>query len=258
MDTQPDASMNLRDSIEFIRQHEKELRLFNVDPADVIHEALRTYFETQNVRITVDRTGSGKPEAVSVLSNATGVLAVVKVATLRELLGDAHAGTGGLGIADGEYDAVLRFLKETTFTSFDTEQLLYASREIEDRARRTGQGSIHAGFQRCSVMGQQRSVYTDLSRHGVAVHAYGVPDASPPDFRFGRVHAVSTDEIARTWFVVFDGGGDETQKTALLAREHAGSGFDGSWTYDPAFVDHILGYLNRTYAGTPDDALSGR
>jgi len=258
MDTQPGAPMNLRDSIEFVRRHEKELRLFNVDPADVILEALRTYFEAQNVRITAGRTASGAPEGVAVLSNATGVLAVVDVTTLRELLCGAHAGIGGLGTADGKYDALLRFLKETTFTSFDTEQLLYASREIEDRARRTGQGSIHAGFQRCSVMRQQRSVYTDLSRHGVAVHAYGVPDAPPPALRLGQVHAVSTDEIARTWFVVFDGGGDEAQKTALLARDDAESGFYGSWTYDPGFVDHILGYLNHAYAGAPDDAISDR
>jgi len=250
--------MDLRDSIEWIRRHEKELRLFNVDPTDAIHGELETYFETQSVRITAGQTVSGSPEAVAVLSDESAVLAVVDVSMLRRLLETGGSGVDELGITDERYERILRHLKETTFTSHDIEQLLYASREIEDRARRVAQGSIHAGFQRCSVMRQQRSVYTDLSRHGVAVHAYGVPDAPPPALRLGQVHAVSTDEIARTWFVVFDGGGDEAQKTALLARDDAESGFYGSWTYDPGFVDHILGYLNHAYAGAPDDAISDR
>jgi DICT domain-containing protein len=252
-----DASINLRDSIEYIRDREKELRLFNVDPTDTIHEELGAFFNTQNVRITVDRTASGKPEEIAVLSNATEVLAVVDVSTLRELLEDVSTGTGDLGIADREYESVLRHLKETTFTSRDTEQLLYASREIEDRARRVGRGSIHTGFQQCSVIAEQRSIYADLASRGVSVHAYGVPDVTPPDLGSGQVHPVSTDEIAETWFVVFDGGGNDTQKTALLAHERDDNAFYGVLTYDPGFVDHILEYLNRTYDSPSDDVLSG-
>ena len=135
--------------------------------------------------------------------------------------------TGDFGINDGEYERLLGHLKETTFTSSDTEQLVYASREIEDRARRTGRGTVHAGFQQCSVMSEQRSVYTDLARRGVAVYAYGVPDARPPTLGPGHVRAASTDEITETWFVAFDGGGDETQKTALLAHERDDGTFDG-------------------------------
>jgi hypothetical protein len=248
-----DASMDLRDSIEYIRHHEKELRLFNVNPTDTIHEELSAFFNIQNVRITADRTASGKPEKIAVLSNATEVLAVVDVSTLRELLEDVSTGTGDLGIADREYESVLRHLKETTFTSRDTEQLLYASREIEDRARREGQGSIHVGFQQCSIMAEQRSVYTDLARRGVSVHAYGVPDVTPPDLGSSQIHPVSTDEIAETWFVVFDGGGNDAQKSALLAQERDENSFYGVLTYDPGFVDHVLGYLNRTYGSSSDD-----
>ncbi|WP_324760908.1 DICT sensory domain-containing protein [Haloarcula sp. GH36] len=257
MDTGAATLTDLRDSIEFIRRHEKELRLFNVDPADALHENLRTYFKTLNVRITAERTASGSPEDVAVLSNATEVLAVVKAATLRELLEDVPTGDGELGIADAEYEGILRYLKETTFTSYDTEQLLYASREIEDRARRIGQGSIHAGFQQCSVMAEQQPVYSDLARRGVSVHAYGVPDVMPPELGSAHVHPIPTDEIAETWFVVFDGGGDDTQKSALLAHQRDENAFYGLWTYDPGFVNHILGYLNRTYDSPSDDVLSG-
>jgi len=249
--------MDLRDSIEYVRHREKELRLFNVDPTGTILEELGTYFQTLNVRITAERTASGAPEDIAVLSNATEVLAVVDVASLRELLEDVPTGAGDLGIADREYESVLRHLKETTFTSYDTEQLLYASREIEDRARRVGRGSIHTGFQQCSVMAEQRSIYANLARRGVSVHAYGVPDATPPDLGSGHVHAVSTDEVAETWFVVFDGGGNDTMKTALLAQERDEDAFYGVLTYDPGFVDHILEYLNRTYDSPSDDVLSG-
>jgi hypothetical protein len=77
--------MDLRERIACIKRHEKELRLFNVDPTDAIPEELRAYFGTQNVRITVGRTASGRPNGVAVLSGATGVLAVVDVSALREL-----------------------------------------------------------------------------------------------------------------------------------------------------------------------------
>ncbi|WP_299332922.1 DICT sensory domain-containing protein [Haloplanus sp.] len=243
---------DLRASIECVKHHEKELRLFNVDPTDAIHEALRTQFAMLNVRITVGQTASKAPEDVAVLSNRRVVLAVVDGSTLRELLGDVPTKAGRLGVTNGKYRTILRHLKETTFTSYDTEQLLYGSREIEDRARRIGQGSIHAGFQRCSAMTDQRSVYADLASQGVSVHAYGIPDATPPDLGSGHVHAVPADEIAETWFVVFDGGGDETQKTALLACERADNEFYGVLTYDPGFVDPLLAYLDRTYDTSTD------
>jgi len=249
-------SMDLRDSIEWIRRHEKELRLFNVDPTDAIHGELETYFETQSVRITAGQTVSGSPEAVAVLSDESAVLAVVDVSMLRRLLETGGSGVDELGITDERYERILRHLKETTFTSHDIEQLLYASREIEDRARRVAQGSIHAGFQQCSVMAQQQSVYTGLAHRGVSVHTYGVPDATPPDLGSGQVHAVSTDEIAETWFVVFDGGGDDSQKTALLAHEAEGNAFYGAWTYDPTFVDHVLAHLTQTYSSSTDDIMS--
>lgn len=239
--------MDLRRSIEWIRRHEKELSLFNIDPQDPIPDTLRTYFETQNVEITVRRTASDAPRDIAVLSDATGVLALVDLSTLRELTETDHTGSDGVGIADAPYESILRNLKETTFTSYDTEQLLYASREIEDRARRVGQGSIHAGFQRCSVMRQQRHIYTDLARRGLSVHAYGVPDALPPELGPGTVHAVRRDEIAESWFVVFDGGGDNSQKSALLAEERDENEFYGAWTYDPGIVDSVLAYLERAF-----------
>jgi hypothetical protein len=257
MSTNSEHTMDIRECIEFIRYNEKELRLFNGDPTDSLRADLETYFQTQNVRITESRTASGAPKDIAVLSNSAEVLAVVDVSTLRALLEDVPTGVDEVGIADMKYESILGPLKETTFTSYDTAQLLHASREIEDRVRRARNGSLHAGFQHFSIMADQRQVYTDLARRGVDVHAYGVPDTEPPDFGSAQIHATQTDEIAETWFVVFDGGGNDTQKTALLAHERDEDSFYGVLTYDPGFVDHILTYLNRTYRPSPDDVLSG-
>ena len=248
--------MDLNRAIEYIRAHQKDLILFNLDEQSVVGE-LADLFETQNVRIRAARTASGRPREVAVLSAASGVLATVDVADLRELISAVPA-TGDIGIADSAYADVLNHLKETTFTSDDKEALLYASREVEDRARRVGSGTIHAGFQRVSLMADQQRIYRDLARQGVEVHAYGVADTGLPDFGAGRIHTSDAAEIERTWFTVFDGGGQPAQKTALIAEQHDGEWF-GAWTYDGALVDDLCTYLERTYLTSTDDhRLSGR
>lgn len=239
--------MDLRQTIEFVRSLEKELALFNIDPVDPIEQSLSTFFRTQNVRITTGDTASSAPAGIAVLSTEDGVLEIIDIDTLRNLVDHSGSGASPVGISDTRYEPILSHLKETTFTSYDTERMLYASREIEDRARRGGEGVIHAGFQGCSQMIDQRAIYRDIARNGVAVHAYGVPDVPPPDITGGQVHAVDSAEIADMWFVVYDGGTAESQKSALLAEERVDDEFYGVWTYDAAIVDRVCDYLERTY-----------
>ncbi|WP_299270642.1 DICT sensory domain-containing protein [Halorientalis sp.] len=242
--------MDLRGCIEFVRQFRKELVLFNVRGDDAMEESLAAHFDSQNVVVTARRTASGAPENVAVLSDRDGVLATVDLETLRGLCDLAATGPHTLGVADVEYEAVLGHLKETTFSSYDAEQMVYASREIEDRARRVGHGEVHAGFQFISTIDDQVPIYTDLSRLGIDTHVYGVPDTTPPDIGPGHVHPVDAEEIAETWFVVFDGNGDDGQKSALIAGEQAAGEFYGVWTYDPKLVDEVLGHLEATYTAT--------
>ncbi|CCQ34018.1 sensor protein [Halorhabdus tiamatea SARL4B] len=238
--------MTLAQILEAIGDHEKELVVFNDEADGSIVDELREYFRTQNVRIRAETTASGRPTGVAVLAKRRTVLSVVSVATLRELLAGVPSGADAIGIADGDYEPILGYLKETTFTSRDTEQMLYTTREIEDRARRVRGGTIHAGFQRLSLVADQQPIYADLAARGVDVHIYGVPDVPTPEID-GAVHAVGNDEIAETWFVVFDGGGEGVQKCALLAEERGDGSFDGAWTYDPTIVDSILEHLEETY-----------
>lgn len=238
--------MDLHRGIEFIRRLEKELVLFNLDERDPLVDRMNSHFDTQNVRIRSERTSSGVPQ-VSVLSHRDEVLAITTISLLRRLTSPESTDDGTVGISDADYQELLGHLKETTFSSYDTTDMLYASREIEDRAHRVGNGTIHAGFQRVGVIRDQRAIYVDLAKQGVEVHAYGIPDAEPPDIGSGRVHAVETSEIARTWFVIFDGGGRESQKSALIAEENDDGEFYGAWTYDPTIVDLLCDHLERTY-----------
>jgi DICT domain-containing protein len=238
--------MTLRDCLEQIRQLEKELVVFNVASPDPIDDQLSTYFATQNVSVSTAQTASRKP-LTAILSDDTNVLRRIDIETLRELVDRSSSHSENVGISDAEYEAILGHLKETTFTSYDTEQMLYASREIEDRARRTGTGTIYAGFQQCSVMADQQAIYKDLARRGLDVHTYGVPDTTPPELGTAQVYAIDSDELAKMWFVVFDGGDEESQKSALLAEEQDENCFYGAWTYDATIVDGIIKYLESTY-----------
>ncbi|WP_181684595.1 DICT sensory domain-containing protein [Halorhabdus salina] len=249
--------MDLHGCIEAINNHEKELVLFNVAEGDRLGDHLADFFDTQNVRISSVQTASGRPADVAVLSAVDGVLAVLDGSLLRELVTETNVGVNGVGFADTEYEAVLKHLKETTFTSTDRAQLHYASREIEDRARRIGSGTLYAGFQRFSLMAEQSSVYADIARHGVTVHAFGVPDDAAPDLGAAQVHAVETDEIATTWFVVFDGGDEDAQETALLAEQRGPDQFYGAWTYDAMLVDRVRTYLETEYVCGSDISTSG-
>jgi DICT domain-containing protein len=249
--------MDLHRAIEYIRDHRKDLTLFNLDDPSVA-EDLASLFRAQNLRIRTARTASGRPRELAVLGWASDVLAIVDVAKLRELAGTVPTARD-VGIADSEYADVLRHLKETTFTSYDREQLLYASREIEDRARRVGAGTIHAGFQRVSLMADQQRIYRDLASRGVEVHTYGVADAELPDLGNGQIHTSDATEIQRSWFVVFDGDGDDCQKTALLAEQRGDNDWFGAWTYDAGIVDELCAHLDSTYLTTTDDQrLSSR
>ena len=236
--------MGYRDIVEYIRAHEKELVVFNAPEESSLERQLAEYFETQNVRIAAEKTAAGGPE-VAVLSTDGSVLTVVSLSMLEELLTDVPTRSDDFGFADKRYADVLTHLKETTFTSTEPRQLLYASREIEDRARRVGAGTIHAGFQRFSTMAPQKAIYSDLASRGVTVHAYGVPDVPAPNLGDGQVHPIDSRELARAWFVVFDGGGETHQKSALLAYEQAEREFYGAWSYDPGIVDRVLDYLEQ-------------
>ncbi|SEV97490.1 DICT sensory domain-containing protein [Halobacterium jilantaiense] len=227
--------MSLRRLIAEVRGREKTLTVYAPAEADVV-DAVREYFASQHVTVRHERTDSG-PRAV--LSDDGEELASVDADALRKLTSrDLHE----VGEA-APYSPLLACLDRTTFTSYDRRQMTQASREIEDRAWRANQGELHTGFQALSNVVTERETYEQLATSGLDVNVYGVPDEDLGATPFS-VFGIDTEEVAKTWFVVFDGGGNREQSSALLAEER-GEGFYGLWTYEPDLVERALGVLGE-------------
>lgn len=226
--------MSLRRLIAEVRGREKTLTVHAPADADVV-DAVREYFASQHVTIEHEPT-DGEPRAV--LSDDGEELASVGADALHELTSrDLHE-VGEVA----PYSPLLAHLDGTTFTSYDRRQMTMASREIEDRAWRANGGELHSGFQALSNLEEERATYEQLAAGGLDVHVYGEPDVDVADAPFS-VHGIDTEEVTATWFVVFDGGENPEQSSALLAEEREDGGFYGVWTYDLSLVERALGSL---------------
>jgi DICT domain-containing protein len=264
--------MSLSELIAGVEDHEKTLTVFNADES--VTTEFRQGFADRNVTVTSESTPSGKPGEFVTLSEDGEVLTATSISDFRAMMADDTV----LGLSESPYRPLLAYLDETMFTSWSTDRMVAASREIEDRAWRVGEGEIHAGFQYLSTLRGELPVYERLGSKRLDVHAYAVPDEDPPANRSFTLHIERAEEIERSWFVVFDGGASATpletsdsgaeppssgasgqrsaagdrgrvddNKCALLAEERAPREFYGFWTYDPDTVDWILDYLDSTY-----------
>ncbi|AZH26956.1 DICT sensory domain-containing protein [Haloplanus aerogenes] len=235
--------MGLFELIATVDAEEKTLTVFN--PEAGVATALREHFADRNLAIE-EATSDAGPRNYAVLSRDDQFLAALDVS---DVLGDRK------GVAPGftreTYEVVLDELDETMFTSYDTERMIAASKEIEDRAWRGASGELHAGFQTCSRFASQADVYDHIARRGsLDVHVYAHPEGSG-DFESPAgptLHLSTATEIHDTWFVAYDGGGVEAAKCALLAEERMPGSFYGFWTYDPETVDELVDHLRTTYA----------
>ncbi|MFA9515948.1 DICT sensory domain-containing protein [Halopenitus sp. H-Gu1] len=231
--------MSLIELITGVESQAATLTVINAE-SDV-RETLAERFGERNLVVT-EATLTGGPREFAVLSRNGEFLTAV---SLTELLDDGEETTPGF--EDGSYRSVLDHLDETTFTSYSTEKMIAASREIEDRAWRTGSGELHAGFQTLATLAPTVPTYNRLcEREGLTVHAYAAPEGDVSDTEF-PVHVERAPEIRETWFVAYDGGGTDVNKCALLAEEREPGRFYGFWSYAPETVDQIIDYLTRTY-----------
>jgi len=239
--------MSLAAVIEYVKGNEKTLIVFNPQPDSTLVADLQEYFRSQNVTVRGQQTASGSPAGVAVLQIDDEVLASVPTAQLQELIDGGALRNDGLGIDDTDYHEILSHLKETTFTSYNKRQMVLISHEIEDRAMRVNSGRLLTGFQYNSKLLDQRTLYERLGTTNLDIHTFAAPDGPTVEIDGITHHAESVEEIERSWFVIFDGGGQNRYKTALLAVEQAPNRFYGFWSDDPGIVDRIDSYLDRAY-----------
>jgi DICT domain-containing protein len=236
--------MTLTELIAGVEAHEGILTVFDADPAVVA--SLRERFADRNVAVE-EGTAADGPDEFAVLHRDGEFVTAIDVADLPDADAERR-----VDFADSPYRAVVDQLDETMFTSYDSSEMVAASREIEDRAWRVGDGSLHAGFQTVSTLLGQSDVYGRLAERGdLDVVAYAYPDEQP-DAAPCPVRLCRSDEIRRTWFVAFDGGGVDANKCALVAEEREPRRFYGFWTYGADTVDYVIDHLTHSYALAED------
>lgn len=235
--------MSLREIVDSVERREKTLTVFNPGSADVVEE-LADYFADRNLEVREETTPSGRPEAFAVLDVDGVVLTAVELASLRELMASVPTGVGTTEIGDRPYSELLQYVTEETFTSYSTEQMLAATREIEDRARRVASGSMHVGFQTLQHLRNQADRYRELDDLGVDLTLYATPNGDVPEVGSADVVVTDADDVAEHWFVAFDGGDATRQECALVAAERSPGQFYGFWTYDPEVVERIFDELD--------------
>lgn len=234
--------MTLTELIAGVEAQRKTLTVFNAEASKTA--ALREHFSNRNVDVTAARTADG-PQGYAVLSDEGDFITAASVETVLGNDGDTF------DFETEAYRPILDHLDETTFTSYDRQQMVAASHEIEDRAWRIGSGTVHAGFQTLSTLESQIDAYERLAdRNSLAVHVYAAPEGEIPDHETVSLHIERAEEVHNTWFVVYDGGGTDTNKCALLAEEREPRAFYGFWTYDPDTVDWIIDHIVTNYTIT--------
>ena len=258
--------MSLIEIIAGVEAHEPTLTVFNADPG--VANALREHFADRNVQIVEEQTAAG-PEGYAVLARDGEFVTAVTVEELLPRDGPEN-GSDAESTAEGEEsggavdaprrvgEPILDHLDETMFTSYSRADMVAASREIEDRAWRVGNGELHAGFQTLDVLTGEADTYDLLGeKDRLDVHAYAADEGSPPSIEHYTVHTGETAELRETWFVAYDGGGYDEAKCALLAEERAPGEFFGFWSYDPETVDDIIDYLTERYGAASEKRSAG-
>lgn len=232
--------MTLTELIAGVEEHQKTLTVFNATDTEIT--ALRDHFTDRNVDIVGERTSSG-PQQYVVLSDGEEFITATDIETVL--------GTAGTAPQTDAYRPILDNLDETTFTSYDIDQMDAASHEIEDRAWRIGSGTVYAGFGTVSALESQIDTYEQLAdKKPLSVHLYAFPDSEIPAHDIATVHLERSEEIHTTWFVVYDGDEADTNKCALLAEEREPGAFYGFWTYDPGTIDWIINHIVTNYTIT--------
>lgn len=238
----PNRQMTLSSIIEDVTGNERTLTVYDAADSGAVAD-VRRHFEVQSVSVEEASAPEG-PDGFAVLHDDGEFLAAADLGELREAV-SFEAGLADDGFAESPYPDVLKHVSDTTFTAYGKRRMTLASREIEERAWRTGGGELHAGFQRLSLFREQWDRYGRIGGRGVSVHVYGEPDWRPPEADWLVVHEEEAPEIGDSWFVAFDA--PDGTDCALVAEEREPDAYSGFWSYDGAVVGDVLGHLRETY-----------
>jgi hypothetical protein len=226
--------------IEDVRSRQKEFVVYTEHDDPEVAER----FAEHNVSVEYRPLPTGTTDGFLVIREDGAFVGGMALEKLETLLEPPITRPESIGTLSEVYQALFDVFDETVFTALTRRQLLAASREIEDRAYRVGHGTFRVGFQSGAAFRDQRSVYERLADEtDLDIHVYGKRDWPPPVAQDLTVHR-SDDRISRFWFLAFDGGTEESQACALVAKQ-TNDEYTGFWTYEFDIVTDILTEVAR-------------
>lgn len=206
---------------------------------DTTGTGLEARLATRNLAVEHRQLPALNEDAFVVVRDESGFQGALKLADLLEFLAPPIPRREERDTLSPAYQAVYDLLDDTVFVSLDRRQLLATSRELEDRAWRTGRGRMHVGFQRDDAFAAQTDVYRALAAEtDIDIHVY-LPEGAAGSLREVdglTVHSEPEGLIDDYWFILFDDAVDGTQNCALVAKDEGGRRYRAFWTYDPELV----------------------
>lgn len=159
--------------IEDIERQRKRVTVYSVeDETDIVEQ-----LATRNVTIERRQLYPGGLEPFVTIRDDGEFTAAIALDDLQALLTPPVVRPGHREEGSKGYRMVMEVFEETLFSSMDRKQLLATSREIEDRALRTGRGTLRVSFQSLSAFESQIPVYRQLGAETtLEIHIYGKPD----------------------------------------------------------------------------------
>lgn len=238
--------------IERVDEERPTLSVYGFEGDRTALEGLADHCAVMNVTFRERDLGPDDPANVAMLHRGRDLIEAVPVQSLLGALEVSESDATTDGFAETEGAELLADLSRSTFGARGASKrfLVDVSHVIETEAWRRGAGELHAGFQDLSRLWtdqEARRIYRRLAESGVEVHVYGQPDTESPDWDGVTVHEVDNEEIATSWFVVYDGARDADQKAMLLTQERDPGTYHGFWTYQGDRTDDTLAYLRASY-----------
>lgn len=231
---------SLADCIERIETNRKTIRVSDATGSDL--GSLESFFAPHDVDFEIADAADRPADVVDLLADGRRIAS----SPLDEVREYARAWDESMAVGlRAEQPAVVTRLTDNYFDSYDKRRMIMASRIVEFRAWNRGVGELHAGFQQLSKLDYQPEVYRNLAASDVDVHVYGEADREPLPELDLTGHGSDADEVARHWWVAYDGGGEDEEKIVLLAQERGPNRFYGFWTEQPHLVDDVLDRMNR-------------
>jgi DICT domain-containing protein len=227
-----------------VKGNERTLTVYDPTDSSAV-AAVENHFEVQNVTVEVANAPDG-PDDFAVLHDDGTFIAASALEDLRRAVTFESGFLDATDFGERPTPDILKHVSDVTFTSYEKRRMVLASREIEERAWRTGGGQLHAGFQQLSRFREQWDLYARIAAQDVSVHVYGVPDWRPPDCAWLTVHPSEDPEIRDPWFVAYDA--PDESNCALLAEETEPNRFVGFWTYDDDRTADVLDHLQSAHA----------